>query len=487
MQIFTSSLRKLTHSLPCIAALALALSAFNIAQAQNCFVNPRIKKITADISWSIKSYMEYKPVDFDTNPTKKYALLIYFGGTGEMFQQPGGSDQDLCPVLGYSMPWRMNVGHFPNTVLDNTGQQWSYLVVMPFVTVWEQQYGVDPGAVIDYMLQHYAGRIDVSRIYLTGMSRGTDNLMGYVTANSAAARRVAAIVPVANCFPANVGTPGYSQQVASLAGGNVHMWGIQCAGDVPCPESNMQNWVSSLNSANPGFGTFTYATFACEGPDNSNHYAWNHAYDPDYRPAATGNKNVYEWMIQFSQTSVLPIVLKDWNARLSDGKVILEWTTTEELNTKEFIIQRASENGVFVNILSTPAAFSSTSERKYTLTDHSPLSGLSLYRLVVKNQNGREEYYPVKRILMRNGWTDNVIIPNPVNDGVMSVYLNMAKAQRVSIRVFDVNGKLLKYQDRELQEGMTTHNINVGALQKGIYMVQVAGEDFKVAKKIWID
>ena len=471
-----------------ILSIALLSVADNTVSAQPCFVNPRIKKITANISWAIKSYMEYKPVDFDTNPTRKYALLIYLGGTGEMFQQPGGSDYDLCPILGYSLPWRMNVGHFPNTVLDNSGQQWSYLVVMPFVQFWEQQYSVDPGPVIDYMLQHYAGRIEVSKIYLTGMSRGTDNLMGYATSSSTAARRLAAIVPTANCFPAFTGTPGYAQQIANMAAGNLHLWGIQCAGDIPCPESNMINFVNSLNGANPNHALFTYATFACDdGPGGSHHYAWNHAYDPDYRPAASGNKNVYEWMIQFSQTTILPVVMKDWNARLLNGKVLLEWTTSEEFNTKEFVIQRSTDGASFQNILKVPAAISSSKEIRYSLTDNQPLPGLSLYRLVLKNQDGKEEIFPIKRILLRTGWTDNVIIPNPVRDGQLSVYLNIVTAQRVSIRVFDAQGKLLRQQDSQLREGVNTYNTDVSTLQKGVYMVQVTGEDFRTTRKVVID
>jgi hypothetical protein len=430
--------------------------------------------------------MEYKPVDFDSNPTKKYALLIYIGGTGEMFQQPGGSDYDLCPVLGYSLPWRMNVGHMPNTVFDNSGQPWSYLVVMPFVQVWEQQYSVDPGPVIDYMLQHYAGRIEVSKIYLSAMSRGTDNLMGYITNSAANAKRVAAVVPVANCFPS--GSPTYAQGVANLAAGNLHMWGVQCTGDLTCSEVHIQNWVNSLNTANPAHGIFSYATFACDdGPGGSHHYAWNHAYDPDYRPAASGGKNVYEWMIQFSQTTVLPVTMKDWNARLVNDKVLLEWTTSEEFNTKEFVIQRSTVGGNFQNILKVPAAISSTKETKYSLTDHQPLPGVSLYRLVLKNQDGKEEIFPVRRILYRTGWTDNVIIPNPVSDGQLSVYLNMATAQRVSIRVFDAQGKLLRQHNSQMGEGVTTYNTDVSTLQKGVYVVQVIGEDFRAMKKVVVD
>src|SRR5262245_39521340 len=106
---FTPGTRQLKNALLCISLL-LFVSSFQRLSAQNCFVNTRIKKITANISGSIKSYLEFKPVGYDANTTKRYPLLIYIGGTGEMFQQPGGTAQDLCPALQYSLPWRMNVG-----------------------------------------------------------------------------------------------------------------------------------------------------------------------------------------------------------------------------------------------------------------------------------------------------------------------------------------------------------------------------------------
>ena len=300
---FTPLKRQLRLSVSYAFTLLVTLAGFTASQAQNCFVNPRIKKITANISPAIQSYLEFKPAGYDSTSSKKYPLLIYIGGTGEMFQQPGGTSQDLCPVLQYSMPWRMNVGHFPDVVKDNQGREFSYFVVMPFVTKWEHQYNINPGAVIDYMLQRYPGKLDPERIYLTAMSRGTDNIMGYVTSSTTSANRIAAMVPVANCFPANVGTATYNTQVANMAGGNVRVWGISCTGDIPCTENYIKNWTKSLDSVKPGYGYFTYATYACdtEGPNASHHYAWNSAYDPDYR-LAPGNKNVYEWMIQYTKS-----------------------------------------------------------------------------------------------------------------------------------------------------------------------------------------
>jgi hypothetical protein len=204
----------------------------------------------------------------------------------------------------YSMPWRMNVGHFPDKVKDNNGVEYSYFVVMPFVTEWGQQYNVDPGAMIDYALTRYANRIDTNRIYLTGMSRGTDNIMGWATASANNAKRIAAIAPVANCFPDFTGSGSmtlFNQQVGNLAAGNVKMWGISCTNDRVCTENYIKNWVSYLNQQKPGFAFYSTAVLSCEGPDGSNHYAWNDGYNPDYR-AAPGNKNIYEWLIQFSRS-----------------------------------------------------------------------------------------------------------------------------------------------------------------------------------------
>ena len=88
------------------------------------YVSCRIKKIQADINPWIKSYMEIKPVDYETNPTRKYPLLVYLGGTGEMFQAPNNNTVELCPALYWSMPSRINSGQFPNEVVFNGQSYW---------------------------------------------------------------------------------------------------------------------------------------------------------------------------------------------------------------------------------------------------------------------------------------------------------------------------------------------------------------------------
>lgn len=462
------------------------------------FVNCRIKKIQADVDPWIKSYMEIKPVDYETNPTRKYPLLVYLGGTGEMFQAANSNTVELCPALYWSMPSRINSGQFPNEVVYN-GTSYSYFVVMPFALTGDSHFWdpIDPFAMIDYVLTHYPGRIDVNRIYLTGMSRGTENIMRTMSQNINNARRIAAAFIVANCYSSDpAATPDVPGRKAALANGGVHIWGISCTLDQICNPLDMQNWVNGVNAIKPGQALYTGYTdppppstiVYCPGGFAGYHYAWNYAYSQDEnRPAATGGKNPYEWMIQFSQNTILPVILKNWTARLDNGKVLLQWTTSNEFNSKEFVIQRSTINGNFEDLLTVPAAVASSKEKKYSLVDKQPLKGQSLYRLVSYDQDGKQTIFDTRRISQPGNWNGNVVIPNPVTDGQLSIYVNVDRTQQVSFRLVDLTGRVLQQQSKQVSGGMSQYNFDVSSLQKGVYLVQIIGQDFKSAEKVSIE
>ena len=105
----------------------------------------------------------------------------------------------------------------------------------------------------------------------------------------------------------------------------------------------------------------------------------------------------------------------------------------------------------------------------------------------MRNQDGKEEFFSIKRITIPGKWIENVIIPNPVQDGVLSVYLNIQKAQKVSFRLFDMNGRVLRQEDLSMNIGISEKTFDVGSLQKGMYIIQVNADDFRITKKITIE
>jgi hypothetical protein len=366
---------------------------------------------------------------------------------------------------------------------------------MPFAQTGDSHYWdpIDPGAMIDWALAHYPGRIDVSRIYLTGMSRGTENIMGWLTSSVANAHRIAAAFIVANCYSNSLSD--FNQRVSNLAASNVHIWGLSCSLDQICSPTMIQAWVNAVNGQNPGHALYTSYTDPpdgsityCPGGYAGYHYAWNFAYSPvENRPAQTGGKNPYEWMIQFSQNVSLPLTLKDWTARLDGSKVLLEWTTSQEFNTKRFLVQRTNAAGDFQTILTVPAAIASSAERKYSQLDQRPSPGENLYRLIEEDMDGKQQVFAVKRVVVPGAWKENVIIPNPVNDGVASVYVRVNKAQQLTIRLIDLTGRVINQQIRQVMPGESQYSFNVSALQKGTYIIQLNGDEIKTSKKIAIE
>jgi hypothetical protein len=73
--------------------------------------------------------------------------------------------------------------------------------------------------------------------------------------------------------------------------------------------------------------------------------------------------------------------------------------------------------------------------------------------------------------------------PNPFK-GETLIQVTMPNAQRASLRVHDVTGKVLKEIVQDFDQGMTTIKLNSKDLQAGVLYYTLQGEDFTVTKKM---
>ena len=441
----------------------------NVINAQPCpGQNPRIQRINANISPRIQSYMEYLPLDYNTNLGANYPVIIYWAGQGELF--------DFCTLLSNSLPKVINDGNFPNSVTDNTNQSYSYIVIAPMMNNTQNMNNVfEADAVLDYVKATY--RENANKMYMTGISFGSYLLMDYASSTLANARTLAAISPVANCFPNTV--PDFNQRVANLGNGNVSLWGLQCDADAECSPSWIQGWVNGVNTIDPTQAMYTPVPCVPAG----SHYAWSLVYEPTYE---VNGRNIYEWLILSTQSTLVPVTLKNYTAKLQSDKVIVEWTTTNESNADRFLLERAGSNQEFRVIGETQAAGNSSTDRKYSLVDEQPQKGTNLYRLSLVNMDGKKEYFETKRLNNPKGFAGNINIPNPVK-GSLDIYINIEKRERIQIQLFDLNGRLLREMKKEFNPGLSENKIDVSSLSHGTYLIRVTGETISVNRKIIIN
>jgi pectate lyase len=165
---------------------------------------------------------------------------------------------------------------------------------------------------------------------------------------------------------------------------------------------------------------------------------------------------------------VLPLDLIAFEAKIDDKidpSVDLKWTTTNEVNTLKFEIERSIDGKIF-NKIGEIKAKNISGQNQYSFTDYSPSNGLAYYRLKQLDQNGQFTFSEIVFIDIKNKQTLNVY-PNPVKDG-FTVNHEDAK-QGASLKIIGLDGKLI-FQ-RKLILGAQSDDVDTKILQPGQYIL----------------
>jgi hypothetical protein len=499
-----------------IPALLLVLT-LNDVVAQPCagnYPNPqgvRRPGIIPGTNGFYTGLIEYLPNDYVSQPTKEYPVIIYFPG---FLGQGTGSMADLCNIItneqshlinhpvGSHLIDRIERGDWGTNVVPTVGAT-SFIVIAAQYTGYgngnDFNFPDETDALIDYLVSQY--RIDESRIYLTGMSTGSNMAMDYIASSSAHAGRIAAAAMPALCLPRNFVT---ASGPANIAAGDVATWFVHCVEEENPPNTNtnevcemsdVNDWVNAINAQSPTTPprltvltagpapAVTYPTRYnwCEG---FTHDAWKAGHAFNFAPTSGGNQNMYDWFLTFQQESALPVVLKSFTARLSNGKVYLRWVTTSEQDNAAFAIERSGSNGSWSTISTVAGGGTTSGDKVYEYVDENPLSNLNFYRLKQMDAGGRDKYFDTRKVMNKPRFKNMVIVtPNPFTADP-SAFINVDKKQRVTIWLTDMSGRTLSTVNGVYEEGQTELSLPTGSLPRGIYFIKVAGENITETHKI---
>lgn len=173
--------------------------------------------------------------------------------------------------------------------------------------------------------------------------------------------------------------------------------------------------------------------------------------------------------------STLPITLLNFSATLQTQAVALYWTTSTEINSSHFIIQRSNDGVHFTEIATINAAGNSSVEKKYGYNDFQYAdahSDVLFYRLQMVDKDGKYKYSGVLSVRLKGANIELRIYPNPVHDQ-LSILLNTPSGNKVALQITDVCGKQVYRGTYNTGSVSNLRNINVSALAKGTYFVQI--------------
>ncbi len=236
----------------------------------------------------------FKPDDYATT-TGNYPLIIFLHGAGEA----GTSLSKIYNNSSAGGPaYFIAQNQWPASFTNPAnGQQYKFIVVSPQSPGWSTST-TQLNYIINSLVNTY--RVDINRIYLTGLSAGGEGVVGYVVhqdletgATVNPMYKAAAVVPMS----AAISNPPQSFGNTIVTDG-VKPWGF---GSVPADihgEFTFQ-LINRVNDAQAGYGRFTNY--------NGGHCCWNTFYTPTYRENINNKSmNIYEWMLQYSRGSNNP-------------------------------------------------------------------------------------------------------------------------------------------------------------------------------------
>ncbi len=179
-----------------------------------------------------------------------------------------------------------------------------------------------------------------------------------------------------------------------------------------------------------------------------------------------------------SVSTPLPITLISFKAFPVNGDVELEWTTSSETDNAYFTIQRSRDGMGWENIQKITGAGTTVNDQSYTVYDQSPYDGISYYRLMQTDIDGKQTNSFVISVTIGDKPSIISLYPNPARDHIK---INFPSNGRYEVDVLNIAGQFMNNHVVTTSDNLI---LNLSGLKSGIYIVRIMHEGITESKKI---
>lgn len=172
-----------------------------------------------------------------------------------------------------------------------------------------------------------------------------------------------------------------------------------------------------------------------------------------------------------SVSLTLPLKLESFFATPNNCDALLSWRTSNEINTKEFVIQQSTDNNIYTTV-ATVKAKGNSAAANYS-TQVSQPSGLAYYRLKMVDINGAYTYSNISMCRTNCAVKEFMTVyPNPVITGT-TLYLSFSTAYKgkAVLTINTITGQKYITQTIQVNAGSNLVPINVNMLVAGTYLL----------------
>lgn len=165
----------------------------------------------------------------------------------------------------------------------------------------------------------------------------------------------------------------------------------------------------------------------------------------------------------------LPVSFRSFNATRRSQNVQLRWETELEINNRGFYVQRnlgrTWTDVAFV--VSRADGGNSSGVLAYELTDLNPTKGVTQYRILQVDLDGKTKISQVRAVRGEMQPSKTLLYPNPSRDGSVSIVFEDVNTSR-DVMVSDISGRIVKQW-----KGVTDNNMRITNLMPGTYLLRI--------------
>lgn len=237
-----------------------------------------------------------------------------------------------------------------------------------------------------------------------------------------------------------------------------------------------RNFITNFSGVNAGCGVTTYnyntnSEFDFGSPSGSSgdgNSVVFHGTTPSY---VLGNGNCTPAI------TILPIELIDFYATQNGSKNDLTWKVATEKNIAQYIIEKSDDGMNFNELTKVKAKNIEGYYLLYNVEDNSPYEGITYYRLMTEEINGKIYYHKIIEVDKSNkNWE---VLAYQKNENLL-IEFKKSVPKNATISLYDLSGQLVT--ENKITSSQT--EINIAIIAPGIYFAKIETpyktENFKI-------
>jgi hypothetical protein len=181
---------------------------------------------------------------------------------------------------------------------------------------------------------------------------------------------------------------------------------------------------------------------------------------------------------------VLPVRFINVNAIRVSNYVKLSWEVTDEMNVRNYLVERSYDGQNFESIGTVDYTASATIN-KYFYTDNAAQGSKIYYRIKQVDVNGN---YVYSSIVLAPATTEVTlqVWPNPATNKV-AINIVADKVQQTVLELIDINGKKLLIRNIQLLPGSNSFSLNnLSGYGRGTYFLKICTDSENYYRKLII-